>query len=151
MKVAIIGVGGVGGYYGGLLARSGCDVHLLARGAHLDALRTRGLDIRTPETTWTASVNATDDPAALAGAFGPGDLAVVAVKAYSLAEVVPAMRLLAERGATVLPLLNGVDAASRLVDLGVAPERLLGGVTYISAARVGPGLIERRSPFQRVL
>jgi len=48
MKVAIIGAGGVGGYYGGLLARAGCDVHLLARGAHLDALRTRGLEIRTP-------------------------------------------------------------------------------------------------------
>jgi len=51
----------------------------------------------------------------------------------------------------VLPLLNGVDAASRLVGLGVAQEQLLGGVTYISAARIGPGLVERRSPLQRVL
>ena len=151
MKVAIIGAGGVGGYYGGLLARAGCDVHLLARGAHLDALRTRGLEIRTPEATWTTSVHATDDPAVLAGAFGPGDLVVVAVKAYSLAEVAPAVGLLAERGATVLPLLNGVDAASSLVGLGVAREQLLGGVTYISAARTGPGLIELRSAFQRVL
>lgn len=151
MRVAIIGAGGVGAYYGGLLARAGGEVHLLARGAHLDALRARGLDVRTPEGSWTAPVHPTEDPAALGRALGPGDLAVLAVKAYSLAEVAPALRLLAERGAAVLPLLNGVDVADRLVSLGVPRASLLGGVTYISAARTAPGVVERRSPFQRVL
>lgn len=151
MRVAIIGAGGVGGYYGGLLARAGYEVHLLARGAHLDALRRRGLEVHTPDGRWTVPVQATDDATALAEAFGPDDLALVAVKAYSLAEVAPAVQQLAARGAAVLPLLNGVDAADRLATFGVARAQLLGGVTYISAARTAPGVAERRSPFQRVL
>ncbi len=151
MRVAIIGAGGVGGYYGAQLARHGYEVHLLARGAHLDAIRARGLDIRTPDGTWAVPVHATDDPTALADAFGPGDLAVVAVKAYSLAEIAPAVRLLADRGTVILPLLNGVDAADRLAALGVARTQLVGGVTYVSAERTAPGIVMRHSPFQRVL
>lgn len=151
MRVAIIGAGGVGAYFGGLLARAGTEVHLFARGAHLDAIRARGLDVRTPDGRWTAPVHATDDPAALGHALDAGDLALLAVKAYSLAEVAPAVRLLASQGVVVLPLLNGVDVDDRLVRLGVARDALLGGVTYISAARTAPGVVERRSPFQRVL
>jgi 2-dehydropantoate 2-reductase len=147
MKIAILGAGGVGGYFGGSLARAGHPVTLLARGAHLEALRQRGLEVRTTEGTFTAPVEATDDPAAL----GDADLAVVAVKSYSLAEVAPVARLLAERGAWVLPLLNGVEAADRLVASGVPDERVLGGLAEISAARIGPGIVERRSPFQRVV
>ena len=151
MRVAIIGAGGVGAYYGGLLARAGTAVHLFARGAHLDALHARGLEVRTPEGNWSSPVHATDDPTALAREVGGGDLAVLAVKAYSLAEVAPVVRLLADGGATVLPLLNGVDAADRLTGFGIARPSILGGVTYISAERTAPGVVARRSPFQRVL
>ena len=151
MRVAVIGAGGVGGYYAGLLARAGREVHVLARGSHLGAVRTRGLAVRTPEESWTAEVLATDDARTVADAFGDGDLVLVAVKAYSLAEVAPVVARLARQGAAVLPLLNGVDAADRLAGLGVGRARLLGGVTYVSAARTGPGAVERRSPFQRVL
>ena len=147
MRIAILGAGGVGGYYGGILARAGHAVALLARGAHLEALRKRGLEVRTPEGTFMAAVVATDEPREL----GEVELAVVAVKSYSLPEIVPAARLLAERGADVLPLLNGVEAADRLVDQGVPGERVLGGLTEISAARLGPGVVERRSAFQRVV
>jgi 2-dehydropantoate 2-reductase len=63
----------------------------------------------------------------------------------------PAARLLAVRGAVVLPLLNGVEAADRLIEAGVPGERVLGGLTEISAVRIGPGIVERRSPFQRVV
>lgn len=147
MRIAILGAGGVGGYYGGSLARAGHPVAMLARGAHLDALRERGLEVRTPEGTWTVSVQAAGDPKEL----GTVDLAVVAVKNYSLTEIVPAARLLAEGGADVLPLLNGVEAAERLIASGVPEDRVLGGLTEISAARIGPGIVERRSPFQRVV
>jgi len=147
MRIAILGAGGVGAYYGGMLARAGHSVSMLARGEHLDALRERGLEVRTPEGTWTVPVRAAGDPADL----GPADLAVVAVKNYSLEEIAPAARLLAEAGADVLPLLNGVEAADRLVRSGVPDERVLGGIAEISAARVGPGVVERRSPFQRVV
>ena len=146
-RIAILGAGGVGGYFGGLLARAGNPVSMLARGAHLDALRERGLEVRTPEGTWTVPVRAAGDAAEL----GPADLAIVAVKTYSLDEIAPAARLLAEGGADVLPLLNGVEAAERLVRGGVPDERVLGGIAEISAARVGPGVVERRSPFQRVV
>jgi 2-dehydropantoate 2-reductase len=147
MNIAILGAGGVGGYYGGTLARAGHRVALLARGAHLEALRARGLEVRTPEGTFTVAVGAVGDPDEMRDV----ELAVVAVKSYSLAEIAPAARLLAERGAVVLPLLNGVEAADRLIAAGVPGERVLGGLTEISAVRVGPGIVERRSPFQRVV
>lgn len=147
MKIAILGAGGVGGYFGGMLARAGHSVSMLARGNHLSALRMCGLEVRTPEGTWTVPVQAAGDPAEL----GPADLVVVAVKSYSLEEIAPAARLLAEGGADVLPLLNGVEAADRLVASGVPDGRVLGGIAEISAAKVAPGAVERRSPFQRVV
>ena len=147
MKIAILGAGGVGSYYGGTLARAGHQVTLLAREAHLDALRQRGLEVRTPDETFTAAVAATDDP----GKLGEIDLAVVAVKSYSLPEIAPAARSLAATGADVLPLLNGVEAADRLIAAGVPDDRVLGGLTEISTVRTGPGAVERRSTFQRIV
>ena len=147
MKIAILGAGGVGGYYGGTLARAGHEIAMLARGAHLDALRGRGLEVRTPEGTFTATVQAAGAPEEI----GAADYAVLAVKNYSLPEIAPAVRLLAERGAVIVPLLNGVDVAERLIERGVPAERVLGGLTEISAARTAPGVVERRSAFQRVV
>jgi 2-dehydropantoate 2-reductase len=147
MRIAILGAGGVGSYYGGILGRAGHQVAMLARGAHLDALRERGLEVRTPEGRFTVAVEASDDPRDLTAV----ELAVVAVKNYSLAEIAPAAKLLAAAGATVLPLLNGVEAADRLVASGVPDGQVLGGLTEISAVRVAPGVVERRSPFQRVV
>ena len=146
MRIAVLGAGGVGGYYGGALARAGHDVTFLARGAHLDAIRTRGLEVRTPEGTFSAKVSATDDLALL----GEAIVAIVAVKCYSLADVAPAAALLAREGADVVPLLNGVEAAERLAAAGVPKERIVGGLTHISVARVAPGIVEKKSPFQRV-
>ena len=146
-RIAVLGAGGVGGYYGGALARAGHPVAMLARGDHLQALRERGLEVRTPEGSYTVAVQASDDPAEL----GEAGLAIVAVKAYSLSEIAPAARLLAEKGALILPLLNGVEAADRLIAGGVPASRVLGGLTEISAARAGPGIVERRSVFQRVV
>jgi 2-dehydropantoate 2-reductase len=147
MKIAILGAGGVGGYYGGLLARAGHPVAMLARGSHLEALRQRGIEIRAPEETFTAAVMATDDPRQL----GEVELAILAVKSYSLPEIVPTVRLVAAAGATILPLLNGVEVTDRLTAGGVPIAHLLGGLSRISAARIGPGVIERRSPFQQVV
>ena len=149
LRVVVLGAGGVGGYYGGVLARAGHDVTMLARGDHLAAIQSRGLELRTPGAAAPVLVpiNATDD----AGALPDADLVLVTVKSYSLHEIAPAAARLARGGAMVLPLLNGVDAADRLADAGVPRDALLGGVTFISAARVAPGMIERRSTFQRVV
>ncbi len=150
LRVVVLGAGGVGGHFGGELALAGHDVTLLARGDHLAAIRDRGgLELRHAATgaSRLAPVRATDDHDALPDC----DLVLVAVKSYSLGEVAgPAVRL-GRAGATVMPLLNGVDAADRLVALGVPREALLGGLTFISVAKAAPGVIEHRSPFQRIV
>lgn len=147
MHVAILGAGGVGGYYGGMLARSGHAVHVLARGENLAVLLKRGLEVRTPEESFVVSVKASDDVRQLE----PVDWAIVAVKTYSLAEIVPAAQFLAQKGALILPLLNGVDIADRLVEQGVPTENVLGGLTTISAERTGPGIFERHGKIQQIV
>ncbi|HEX5855068.1 MAG TPA: 2-dehydropantoate 2-reductase N-terminal domain-containing protein, partial [Thermoanaerobaculia bacterium] len=119
MRVAVVGAGGVGGYFGGAMARAGHDVRLLARGEHRDAIRAWGLEVREPEGAWTVKVLATDKPEELL----PADLAIVTVKSYSLVEVAPVVRRLAEGGAVAVPLLNGVEAFESLVELGVPADR----------------------------
>jgi 2-dehydropantoate 2-reductase len=147
MRIGIIGAGGVGGYYGGLLARSGKDVRFLARGEHLATVRSTGLEVREPGASFVVPVFATDQTKEL----GPVDLVIVAVKSYSVAEVAPAIRLLATGGAVVLPLLNGVETFETLAESGVPEQQMLEGLTVISAVRVGPGIIERRSDFRQVV
>jgi len=149
--VAVIGVGGVGGYYAALLSRAGHSVFGLARGANLAALQERGLVVRTPDEEWNAAITVSDDARELSRSFEAESLVLVTTKAYSLADVAPAVRLFAERGSLVLPLLNGVESAQRLAELGIPGEQLIGGLTYISAARIEPGVVERRSAFQRVI
>jgi 2-dehydropantoate 2-reductase len=143
MKVAVIGAGAIGGYFGARIARAGHDVRLYARGEHLDAIRARGLEIREAGGSWVARLEAGDD----VGALGEPDLALLAVKSYSLAGVVPVCRRLAERGATILPLLNGVDTLASLVEEGVPAERVLQGLTAISVEKTGPGAVARWSDF----
>jgi 2-dehydropantoate 2-reductase len=147
MRIAVIGAGGVGGYFGGILARAGQDVRMLARGGHLAAIRSRGLTVREPEGEFTAKVVASETVEDLA----PADLAIVAVKSYSLAEVAPAVAHLAAGGALVLPLLNGVEAVDGLAAGGVARERILPGLALISAARIAPGVVGRVSDFRSIV
>jgi 2-dehydropantoate 2-reductase len=147
MKVIVLGSGAVGAYYGGMLARAGHDVTCFARGANLAAIVQRGLEIRTPDGTLQAHPAATDRVAALA----PADIAILAVKSYSLPEIAPIVRRCADQGTTVVPLLNGVETVERLAQLGVPPARVIAGLTVISVVRIAPGVVERRSPFQVVV
>jgi len=144
MRVLIAGAGAVGGYFGGLLVRSGRDVTFLARGAHAQAMRERGLAIkswRDGEFTVRAPVVVTLEEAA---ARGPFDLVIVAVKSLGLPALAKdlaalAPRLLGERG-VALPLLNGVEAEQVLADaLGAA--RVVGGVAHVGAEVTAPGQI----------
>ncbi len=147
-RIAVVGAGGVGGYFAGVLALAGQQIHLLARGKHLEAIRSNGgLEIVQPGgVRHTAAVVATSDPAALAGpAF-----VIVAVKSYSLDEVAPTLRELAAQGSVIVPLLNGVGIDERLATLGIPRASIAGGLTYIVAARTAPGVIERSSPFARI-
>jgi 2-dehydropantoate 2-reductase len=147
MKLGIVGGGGIGSYYGGLLSRAGQDVVLFTRGDHLSAVRARGLEVRTPESTFTTTPHATDDAGALTGS----EFVLVAVKGYSLPDVRDAVVRAARSGSAIVPLLNGVDVPERLEALGVPRASILGGLVTASLFRTAPGVVERRSPFDRVV
>jgi 2-dehydropantoate 2-reductase len=149
MRIVIVGAGGVGGYFGGRLAEAGADVTFLARGAHLNALRTRGLRIVSPKgDAHIASVNATDDPAAIRGA----DVVLFAVKLYDAEAATQLLPQLVANGApdaVVIPLQNGVegvDIVSRVVGRG----HTAGGTCYVSAVIAEPGVIKHTAMDQLI-
>jgi 2-dehydropantoate 2-reductase len=137
MRIAVVGSGGVGGYFGGRLAASGADVTFVARGAHLDAMRSRGLRIESPQgDLHVHKVSATDDPASI----GSVDLVLLAVKLYDLEATIPRLPPLIGRDTIVLPFQNGVDAVSALTAaLGAA--HVGAGVAYVAAVVAAPGVI----------
>ncbi|HJP84616.1 MAG TPA: 2-dehydropantoate 2-reductase [Gemmatimonadaceae bacterium] len=145
MRIAIIGAGGVGGYYGAKLTEAGHDVTLLARGAHLDAIRKNGMVIKDHDKTFSVPVKATDRPQDLRGA----EWAMLAVKSYSVAELADVLVMLARNGTAIVPALNGVTAAEHLETLGVPRDQILGGTTIMNAHKIAPGVIERLSNRER--
>ena len=111
MRVVVYGTGGAGGYFGAQLALSGQQVIFIARGEHLKAIRANGLRLETPKgDTVVRPVEATDDPATVIGA----DVVLVGVKAWQVPDAAQALRPLVGRGTFVVPLQNGVEAASQL-------------------------------------
>ena len=110
MRIAVMGAGGVGGCLGALLARDGNEVTLIARGAHLDAIRSNGLRLLQDDAGFTVNVPATSDPREV----GPVDLVVYTVKTYHNTAAIPAIRPLVGPNTAVLTLQNGVDCHVRL-------------------------------------
>ena len=146
MKIAIMGTGGVGGYYGGLLAQTGQDVTFIARGAHLRAIRETGLQVKSVHGDFLVSpAQATDAPAAV----GPVDLVIFATKTYHTDEAAQAVKPMVGKGTTVVSFQNGVDAADRIGAV-VGMEHVLGGATWLSAAIEAPGVIGQYSQFRRI-
>src|SRR3989440_6144489 len=148
MKIAMMGSGGVGGFFGGRLAHAGYDVSFIARGAHLAAMRERGLtienesqgDIRIP------TVRATDDPASL----GTIDLVILSVKLWDTEAAIRQIKPLVKPGTGVISLQNGVikdDILRR--ELGDAP--VMGGVGYVATTLSRPGVIHQTGTMQRVV
>jgi 2-dehydropantoate 2-reductase len=137
MRIAILGSGAVGGYFGAKLARSGQDVTFIARGAHLAAMRERGLEIRSAQLgDFTVRARAEDDTSKI----GPVDLVIFAVKTYDNQSALPKLPPLVGPGTSVLTLQNGVDSADEIAAV-VGRERVLGGTTYVATALEAPGLI----------
>jgi 2-dehydropantoate 2-reductase len=147
MKFAILGSGAVGGYYGAKLARAGHDVTFIARGAHLAAIRERGLEIRSAALGgFTVRARAESDTTKV----GPVDAVFVAVKAYDNLTALPMIRPMIGPGSSVLGLQNGVDSAREIAR--VAGEAyVIGGTTYIATALVQPGVIEQTGTHRRIV
>jgi 2-dehydropantoate 2-reductase len=147
MKILIMGTGGVGGYYGGLLAAQGNEVTFIARGAHLYALRHQGLKVKSIHGDFSISpVNATDDPANIE----PVDLVLFCVKTYNSEEAAQAIRPAVGPQTVVMSLQNGVDAAERIGKV-IGVEHLVGGATWLSSAVEEPGVIKQISQFRRIV
>jgi 2-dehydropantoate 2-reductase len=147
MKVAILGSGAVGGYYGARLARAGQDVTFIARGAHLEAIRARGLEIRSAALgDFTVQARAEQDTTRV----GAVDVVLYAVKAYDNPTALPLLApLLGERTA-VLTVQNGVDSVAEVARAAGEPHTL-GGTTYIATALEGPGLIVQTGDHRRIV
>ena len=137
MNIAIYGAGGLGGYYGARLALAGNDVAFIARGAHLEAIRERGLQVVSPlGDMHLPDPVATDDPAEI----GPVDLVLVAVKTWQIPQVAAAMEPLLGEHTLVLPFLNGVEASDELAAV-VGSGRVLGGLSKVFSKIRSPGVI----------
>lgn len=137
MKFAIIGTGGVGGYFGARLHESGEDVVFLARGPHLQALRKNGLRLHSIHGDYHAqTVNATDDLSEM----GKADVVLVTTKTWQVPEVAPALQALLHDDSFVVPLQNGVEAADQLAE-ALGDERVVGGLCGVMAYLEAPGVI----------
>jgi 2-dehydropantoate 2-reductase len=147
MRFAILGSGAVGGYYGARLARAGHDVTFVARGAHLDAIRSRGLEIRSPMLGDFVVRAAAEEDTAKVGAV---DVVIVAVKAYDNATALPLLLPMLGPSATVLTLQNGVDSVSEVARVA-GEAAVVGGTTYIATALAAPGVIEQTGTHRRVV
>ncbi len=138
MRLAVLGAGAVGGYFGARLAKAGADVTFLARGATLAALRARGLQVKSPAGDFTVTPVAASDGS---DSLAPFDGALVCTKAWQVTEGGRLLsRLLAADG-FALPLTNGVEAPDELGAV-LGPERVLGGMCRIIAKVTSPGVVE---------
>jgi len=147
MRIAVIGAGGVGGYYGGLLARQGHQVTFMARGAHLQAIRKNGLQIKSVFGDFRiVPAQATDDPSQV----GESDLILFCTKTYDTEAAAQKMHPLVGAATTVLSLQNGIDAAERIGSI-IGMEHMIAGATWISSAVEAPGVIKHMSEFRRVV
>ncbi|MDN5765438.1 MAG: 2-dehydropantoate 2-reductase [Humibacillus sp.] len=141
MRLAVIGTGAIGGYFGGRLAASGHDVTFVARGEHLVALRRDGLRVESYLGDIVIDpASATDDPTGI----GAVDVVLVAVKTWQLADVLPMLPSLVGEGTAVLTTQNGVESPDRVAAV-VGRDAVLPGVAKIIAWVDGPGRIAHRA------
>jgi 2-dehydropantoate 2-reductase len=147
MRIVVMGTGGVGGYFGARLAQSGCDVRFVARGAHLQALRTRGLRVESPlGDALLEDVRVSSDPAD----FGQADVVLFGVKLWDTAEAARTILPVIGPDTAVISFQNGVVKDEILRDI-VGPEHVVGGVCYIAASIAEPGVIRHTGTLQKLV
>lgn len=137
MRIVVMGTGGTGGYFGGLLARAGEDVTFIARGTHLKALRTQGLTVKSRIAgDFTLAVNATDDPREIEEV----DLILFCVKTYDTIAAAKQLRPIVRPETIVLPVQNGIDTAEQLKQ-SIEEHSIIGAVAYVTSQVESPGVI----------
>ena len=144
MKIAIMAAGGLGSYYGALLAKDGHDVTFVTRGAHLKAMRENGLTIKSPHGDFVVKpAQATDNP----GDFGVVDWILFSVKTYDNASAAQALKPMIGANTTVVTFQNGVDNHDQIGAV-IGREHVIVAPTQIVSNVTAPGLIEQKSPFR---
>jgi 2-dehydropantoate 2-reductase len=146
MRIGIMGSGGLGGYFGARLAHGGADVHFIARGKHLAAMRRDGLRIEGPEPLHVAKVQATDQPAEA----GVMDVVMLGVKLWDTEQAIAHMRPMVGPRTTVISFQNGVLKDQYLRNAFDA-QQIMGGVGYVATTIESPGVIRQTGPMQRLL
>ena len=147
VKITVFGAGGVGGYFGARFAGAGCDVGFVARGEHLRALRERGLRVESALGDVTlAPVRASDDAASL----GTPDWVFVCTKLWDLDAAVRAIAPVVGPRTAVISFQNGVTRDD-VLRAAVGPERVVGGVAYISAGIAAPGVIRHTGKLAKLV
>jgi 2-dehydropantoate 2-reductase len=138
MRIAVMGAGAVGGYFGGVLANQGEDVVLIARGAHGDAIAKNGLQVDSHWGNFNVKVDVTDDPSTV----GEVDLILHCIKLYSNAEAFPTMKSMVGENTTILTIQNGATSGA-IIGEAFGVEHVLQGATYIETGIAGPGHIHQ--------
>ncbi len=147
MKIAVMGAGALGCYYGGRLLQAGRDVSFIARGAHLEALQHNGLRIESPlGDAHLPTVAATSDP----GEIGPVDMVLFMVKLYDTEEAAHAMAPLLGPETAVASFQNGIDGWQRIAAV-VGEARVIGGMAVIPADIKAPGVVRHNGPFAKLI
>jgi 2-dehydropantoate 2-reductase len=146
MRIAFMGSGGLGGYFGARLCKGGADVHFIARGKHLQAMRSEGLRIEGPEPIHIARVDATDDP----GEVGVVDFVMLCVKLWDTEAALQQMRPMVGAGTTVISFQNGV-LKDQYLRSAFDASQVMGGVGYVATTVDRPGVIRQTGPMQRLL
>ncbi|HJT17735.1 MAG TPA: 2-dehydropantoate 2-reductase [Thermoanaerobaculia bacterium] len=138
MRIAVVGIGGVGGYFGGKLAKAGVETIFIARGATLDALRSRGLRVDSIHGDFVVDkVNATDDPSRV----GEVDAILFCTKAWQIPDAANNAKPMVGRNTIAVPLENGMEAPDQLAE-AFGREHVLGGLCGIVSFIVAPGHIK---------
>lgn len=146
MRIAVIGAGGLGGYFGARLCLGGADVHFIARGRHLQAMRDDGLRIVGPEPIHVRRVNASDDMRSI----GTVDLVMLCVKLWDTEAALEQIRPLVGERTTIISFQNGV-LKDEAVRAAYGAETMMGGVAYVATTIDRPGVIRQTGPMQRLL
>ena len=146
MRIAVIGAGGIGAIYGAALAKASADVTFVARGAHLAAMRERGLKVEGDRGEMHISpAQATDDPSDI----GPVDIVLFCVKLWDVESAGAAIRPIIGPKTGVIPLQNGVDAHERLIPV-LGREAVMGGTAFVTGSIVAPGIVRQTGTYQRM-